>query len=96
MNAIIYQNIQDQYRDLRSKKALEWFNENYFVALYDYNDNYITSFEDVESTGNAFNIPIKKVLYLLRTDSYIVINNHKCKMYLVRKEKIEEDFKRRR
>ena len=87
--------VRNRFKDFRRKKALEWFNENYFVALYDYLDNYVTQFEDVESTANAFNIPVKKVLYLIRTDSYIVLNNHKYKMYLVRKEKIEEHVRRR-
>lgn len=96
MNDIFYQKwLKKQYKDLKSKKALEWFNENYFVALYDYNDNYVTQFDDVESIGHAFNIPVKKVLYLVRTDSYIVIDNHKYKMYLVRKDKIEENVRRK-
>lgn len=96
LNEVIYQNyLENKFKDLRKKKALEWFNENYFVALYDYEDNYVTQFEDVESTSHAFNIPVKKVLYLIRNDSYIVVNNHKYKMYLVRKEKIKEEVRRR-
>jgi len=96
LNDIFYQKwLKKQYKDLRSKKALEWFNENYFVALYDYNDNYVNHFEDVESISHAFNIPVKKVLYLVRTDNYLVIDNHKYKLCLVKKEK-EIEIKRRR
>jgi len=97
MNNLFYDHwVKSRFKDLRKKEALKWFNDNFFIALYDYYDNYVTSFEDVESITTAFNIPTKKVLYLLRTDSCITINNHKYKMYLVQKNKIQENYKRRR
>ena len=96
MNDIFYQKwLKSKFKDLRKKEALQWFKDTYFVALYDANDNYITQFEDIEMAGHYFNIPIYKVLHIVRTDSLIEVNHHRCKMYLVKKEPIMEEVRRR-
>lgn len=86
MNDYFYEKwLENKFKDLRKKKALEWFNETYFVAIYDLEDNFIDYSEDIESFSKTFNIPIKKLLQIIRTDSCIVLNHQKYKLYLVRK-----------
>lgn len=86
MNDYFYKKwLKKNFKDLRKKKALEWFNETYFVAMYDLEDNFIDYCEDIESFSKTFNIPVKKLLQIIRTDTCIVLNHQKCKLYLVRK-----------
>ena len=82
-------------RDYRKRNNLEWFNDNYFIAVYDSNDNYITSFENIEMVPTVFNIKLKKILESIRNDTKLEYNNLKLKLYIYKKDKIEENVRRR-
>lgn len=82
-------------RDYRKKDNLSWFNDNYFIAVYDCNDNYITSFENIEMVPAVFNIKLKKILESIRNNTRLEYNNLKLKLYIYKKEKIEENVRRR-
>lgn len=87
MNNKFYNEFNKYYKDFRKKESLKWFNDNYFVALYTKDDEYITSFDDIETTSKSLNLDVKTVLKRIRKDECIVFKNHLCKLYLVRKEK---------
>lgn len=82
-------------RDYRKKDNLNWFNDNFFIAVYDQNDNYITSFEKIESIDTAFNIGLKKILEAIRNNTRLEYNNLKLKLFVYKKEKIKEEVRRR-
>lgn len=71
---------------MRSKEALLWLKQKYFVALYDVNDFYITSFEDIESVATFLNIEVKEVLRKCREEKFIKYKNTYVKLYLVKKD----------
>ena len=68
-----------------------WFNENYFICLYDRFDNYITSFDTIEDTSKFFNKPIKRIIYNLRNGIGVAYNHKYCKLICMEKDK-EDDF----
>jgi len=82
-------------RDYRKKDNLKWFNDNYFIAVYDCEDNYITSFENIESFGTAFNITINKIIKRIKNNLGLEQNNLKLKLFIYKKDKIEENVRRR-
>ena len=86
MNNRFYHEFLKHYKDFRKRGSLKWFNDNYFVALYTKDDEYITCFENVDEVSNFFNIPIFKVLERIRNDEFIIYKNVFCKLYLVKKE----------
>ena len=82
-------------RDYRKKDNLRWFNDNFFIAVYDQNDNYIASFENIESIETAFNIKLKEVLKRIKNNLGLEYNGHKLRLFVYKKEKIEEKSRRR-
>ena len=76
--------------DFRSSLTKKWFNDNYFIGLYNLDDTLITVFEDIESVTRFLNKPLKLVIYRLKNNDYIEYNNHKVKMYIFKKD--EEDY----
>lgn len=82
-------------RDYRKKDNLKWFNDNFFIAVYDQYDNFITDFDNIESTTNAFNISLKKILESIRNKTRLEYKGKKLKLFVYKKEKIEEKSKRR-
>ena len=64
----------------------QWFNDNYFISLYDNEDNNLFSFEDIDSATQFFNLPLKTFLRALRNGS-IEYNHKKCKLYIFKKDK---------
>lgn len=77
--------------DFRSSLTKKWFNDNYFIGLYNLDDTLITVFEDVEALTKFLNKPLKLVIYRLKNNDYIEYNNHKVKMYIFKKDK-EDDL----
>lgn len=73
--------------NLRKRYAMNYFNENYFIAIYTEEDDYIFSLDTLEETSNFFQIPVCEVLRKLRQDSFINYNGNLVKLYLVKKEK---------
>ena len=73
--------------NLRKRYAMNYFNENYFIAIYSMDDDYIFSLDTLEETSNYFKIPVCEVLRKLRQDSFINYNGNLVKLYLVKKEK---------
>lgn len=68
-----------------------WFNQNYFICLYDKQDNYITSFENIETASNFFNKPVWRILENLRRGIGITYNHKYCKLICMEKDK-EDDL----
>lgn len=82
--------------NLRKKYAKNYFDENYFIAVYSKLDEYVFSLETLQEASNFFNMPVSKVLEKLRQDSYIIYKGIPVKLYLVKKEKnIESRGKRK-
>lgn len=82
-------------RDYRKKDNLKWFNDNYFISVYDENDNNIMSFENIESTSTAFNIGIKPILKHIRYNLGFEYKGHILKLVVYKKEPIKEAVRRR-
>lgn len=73
--------------NLRKRYAMNYFNENYFIAVYSKDDEYIFSLETLEEASIYFNICVKELLRKLRQDSFINYNGNLVKLFLVKKEK---------
>lgn len=71
--------------------SLKWFNRNYFICLYDKQDNYITSFEKIEDSANFFNKPLWRILENLRRGYGIEYNHKRYKLICFKKDK-EDDL----
>lgn len=70
----------------KSEKLL--FNENYFIAVYDFlSDEFFELFENIEDVAKFFNVPLYKLIYILRNNSCIEFYHHKYKFYIYEKEK---------
>lgn len=73
--------------NLRKRYAMNYFNENYFIAVYSKDDEYIFSLETLEEASAYFNICVKELLRKLRQDSFINYNGNLVKLFLCKKEK---------
>lgn len=82
-------------KDYRKKSNLDWFNDNYFIAVYDQYDNCINIFETIESIGTAFDIGLKKILEAIRNNTRLEYENLKLRLFVYQKEKIKEEVRRR-
>ena len=76
----------DLTQNFRINSVREYFNNNYFICLYDKQDNYITSFENIEESTNFFNMRLDNFLRALRKGT-IEYNNKRCKLYIFKKDK---------
>ena len=72
--------------DFRSKNIRDLFDKNYFICLYDKQDNYITSFENLTQASNFLNTKVKFILYYLRNNLGIEYNNHRYKLFCYKKD----------
>lgn len=75
----------------RFKSSFDWFDNNYFLCIYDKNDNYLMSFDSIEETSKFFNKSVKRILFALRNNLGIVYNHKQCKLICIEKDK-EEDL----
>ena len=66
-----------------------YFLNDYFVSVYDNQDNNVFNFESIENTSKFFNISLKELLIKIRNNSYIKINDNIYKFYLYKKNKFE-------
>lgn len=82
-------------RDYRKKDNLKWLDDNYFIAVYDQYDNYVTSFENIDDPTKVFNITLMELLRKIRNNLGLEHNGHKLKLFVYKKEKIEENVRRR-
>ena len=82
-------------RDYRKKDNLKWFNDNYFISVYDENDNNIMSFENIETPTKVFNIELKKILEAIRKNARLEYKGHILKLVVYKKEPIKEAVRRR-
>lgn len=82
-------NVIDLNVNFKSNKIKQWFNENFYIGLYDSNDNFITLFEDIEEPSKFFNIPLFLFIRALKRGT-IEYNHHKAKLFIFEKEKEEE------
>lgn len=73
--------------NLRKRHAMNYFNENYFIAVYSKDDEYIFSLDTLEEVSILFDISIKEVLRKLRQDTFIKYKGNLVKLFLVKKEK---------
>ena len=82
-------------RDYRKKDNLKWFNDNYFISVYDENDNNIASFENIETPTKVFNIELKKILESIRNNTRLEYKGNIIKLIVYKKEPIKEAVRRR-
>ena len=82
-------------RDYRKKDNLKWFNDNYFISVYDENDNNIMSFENIETPTKVFNIELKKILEAIRKNARLEYKGNILKLVVYKKEPIKEAVRRR-
>lgn len=76
--------------NFKSNLVKQWFNDNYFISLYDNDDYLITVFNDIEEPTKFFNMPLFEFLRALRV-GVIEFNHKKCRLYIFEKDK-EEDY----
>lgn len=77
-------------KDFRSKYNFNEFDENYYLCIYDLNDNFLYQFESLENATQLLNIQTKDLLRRIRNKQNIILNNQKVKLYLYKKFNIEE------
>ena len=63
-----------------------WFNDNYYVSVYDTDDNNIMSFEKIEDLPYFFNQPLNAIIRILRNNWSIEYYGHKVNLYVYKKE----------
>ena len=83
-----------ELKDLRNREYFNWFNENYYLSVYDINDNFITNIDDIKNATTLFNIENKELLNKLRNNENFVYNGHIVKVYIYKKFKIQECYRR--
>ena len=71
------------------------FLNDYFVAIYDLDDNYIIGFDDIKDLPKFFNKPLKYVLWYIRENYCLKKDGIKYKVYLYEKELEKEEVRRR-
>ncbi len=82
----------DLSQNFKINSVRNYFNLNYFICLYDEQDNYITSFENIESSTQFFNMRLCNFLRALR-NGVIEYDHKRCKLFVFKKDKEEEiDF----
>ena len=73
-------------QNFKNNSVKNWFNDNYFISLYDSEDNNIFDFDNIELATNFFNMPLKTFLRALR-NGIIEFDCKKCKLYIFEKDK---------
>ena len=81
-------------KDYRKKKNLKWFNDNYFIAVYNYYDDNIDTFENIEEMANKYRLKVSYIFAAIRKSYGIEIYDTKHKIYVYKKTKINENYKR--
>lgn len=64
---------------------------DYFIAVYDLQDNYIYSFDDIDKLTQFFNLSLKEILIKIKNNLVI---NKEFKFYLYKKPKFERKRKK--
>lgn len=67
---------------------------NYYLAIYDLNDNYITQLENIDEATTLFNKQKKELNRIIKNDDCLVYLGHKVRIYLFKKFNIDEAYKR--
>ena len=70
MDDVIDLNIDFEFK---SHSIKNWFNDNYFICLYDKLGNFIHSFETIEEVAHFFNQSLKYVVQSIK--------NNRCMEY---------------
>ena len=65
------------------------FLNDYFVAIYDLQDNYVYSFDDIESLTQFFNLSLKEILLKIKNNLTIKLQNKEFRLYIYKKPKYE-------
>ena len=86
MNSTFYNEFLKRYPNLHTQASRDWFNSNYFIALYTYYDEYVTSFEDIKTASNFFNIQAKNLLRIIKGSGFIDYQGKRYKLCLIEKE----------
>ena len=73
-------------------KKLDYLND-YYIEIYDEQDNYIGFLENIENACPIFNKELKKILYAIRNNNYIIHENKKYKLFLNKKELTKNEIK---
>lgn len=68
----------------------DWFNQTYFICLYDKQDNYITSFDNLEDLSLFLNKSIGWIIDNLRRGLGIVYDHKRYKLICFEKDKDDD------
>lgn len=80
--------------DLRNQRMKEEFINKYYLAVYDYEDNYITQYDDFNTATNELKLTFKNLIKNLKLEEYLILDNKKVRLYLMEKFNIDEEYKR--
>jgi hypothetical protein len=78
----------DLNQNFKVNSVRNWFNDNYFISLYDNEDNNLFSFNNIETASHFFNMKLCHFLRALR-NGVIEYNNKRCKLYIYKKDKLD-------
>ena len=81
-------------KNYRKKENIKWFNDNYFIAVYNYYDENINSFEEIEEMAKKYHLKLKYIFAAIRNRYGLEIYDTKYKIYVYKKNKINEHYKR--
>ena len=73
-------------KNFKINSVRNWFDSNYFISLYDNEDNNVFDFDNIESATNFFNMKLCHFLRALR-NGVIEYNHKKCRLYIFKKDK---------
>lgn len=86
MNNLYYNEFLKHFSNMRSLNSRIWFDEHYFVALYTFDDEFVTFFEDIKQAQEFFDINPCHLLSILRNSGYIDYQGKRYKLCLVEKD----------
>lgn len=55
---------------------------NYFVAVYDYHDNYVVGYDDIRDLQSFFEIPLKRINEAIKRNYCLMKDKKKYKIYI--------------
>lgn len=73
--------------NFKSNLVKQWFNDNYFIGLYDNNDVLLTVFENTDETCKFLNMPLRYLVQALKNNWGVEYNHKRYRLYVFEKEK---------
>lgn len=68
--------------------------DNFYIAIYDYYNNFLMEFYNIKDLSEFLKVPIKKIVYSIRNNRCLIYNNRKIRLKLLKENKKIYDSKK--